>query len=191
MRFTRSARAFSLHDIMLDTPQHMASSPWCSISTSSTFSTCPLGFTGLFGDAHLASKAARVAVGHRGAHRLEPMSKPCSRRYSVVCMTHAVEFVVAGKGVETLAQEDTRVSMPLLDLLVVGLGFSKPRSCSYFVAAALQEVAAKVGHVLAHLRRGEGRGVGAEVHGALVEVAEHHLLVEVVHAAGVVKPTLR
>ena len=39
IRDTLSALAFSLQDIMLETPQHIASSPWCSISTSCTPST--------------------------------------------------------------------------------------------------------------------------------------------------------
>ena len=150
--------------------------------------------TGLLGDAHLAAEAAGVVVGHRGAFiglelHVEALLE------EVLCGVHdldAVEFVVAGKGAETLGTGGNEgVDARLLDLLlVVGLELLKDLGHALpllVVAAALQEVAAKVGHVLAHLfEEGEGRGgAGAEVHGALVEVAEHHLLVQVIHAAGV------
>ena len=56
------------------------------------------------------------------------------------------------------------------------------------MATALEEVSTQVGHVAAHfLEEGESsRGCITEVHGALVDVGEDHLLVKVVHTARIV-----
>jgi len=56
------------------------------------------------------------------------------------------------------------------------------------VATALEEISTKVGHIGFHLfeeRKGSG-GAITEVHGPLVHMGEHHLLVEVVYAAWIV-----
>ena len=84
---TLRALASSLQDIMLDTPQHIASSPWCSISTRFTPSTwlinsrgssvIPICLPNLQGSWYVTVVSSV----------LNDMSKLFSSRYSVVCMT--------------------------------------------------------------------------------------------------------
>ena len=56
------------------------------------------------------------------------------------------------------------------------------------MAAALEEIAAEVGHFLVHLvKKCERRGSRlTEVHRTLVDVAEDHLLIDVVDAAWII-----
>ena len=111
-----------------------------------------------------------------------------------MCIRDSIlEFVVSGEGSETLGTRGHEgVNAGLVDLaLVVGLQLLKDLVQALpllVVATALEEVSTQVGHVAAHfLEEGERsrRGV-AEVHGALVDVGEDHLLVKVVDTAGVV-----
>ena len=56
------------------------------------------------------------------------------------------------------------------------------------MAATLEEISAEVRHVRAHLFKQGKSGCCrfTEVHAALVDVREHHLLVKIVHTTGVV-----
>ena len=106
---------------------------------------------------------------------------------------HVVQFVIQSEGTEALGtggNESVYTAVSKL-LLVVRLEFLEYLGQSLpllVVAAALEEVTAEVGDILVHLlEQGEGRGRGlAEVHRALVDVAEDHLLVDVVDATWVV-----
>ena len=151
-------------------------------------------FTRLVVDAHLAAESARVVVGDRRVVGLEVhVEALLDEELRRVHDLDVLEFVVSSEGSETLGTGGHEgVDAGLVDLaLVVRLQLLKDLVQALpllVVATALEEVSTEVGHVGAHfLEEGEGsrRGV-AEVHGALVDVGEDHLLVEVVDTAGVV-----
>ena len=104
MRVTRRELfAFSLQDIMLDTPQHMASSPAVFHFNDFDALNGVDELTRFVVDSHLATESTRVVIRHRRVVGLEVHVKALlDEELRRVHDLDVLEFVVSGKGSETL-----------------------------------------------------------------------------------------